>query len=80
MRLCVSLLKHLFVYLFQQAMVKGAISKLEDVEETDVAKVVLLAVNGTMCRRNTLPRLHRNGIVVMRVTASDSDDGSSSSD
>ena len=78
MRLCFSLLKHLFVYLFQQAMVKGAISKLEDVEE-NVAKVVLLAVNGTMCRRNTLPRLHRNGIVVMRVT-SDSDDGSSSSD
>ena len=58
-------------------MVKGAISKLEDVEETDVSKVVLLAVNGTMCRRNTLPRLHRNGIVVMRVaSASDSDDGS----
>ena len=77
MRLCVSLLKHLFVYLFQQAMVKGAISKLQDVEETDVSKVVLLAVNGTMCRRNTLPRLHRNGIVVMRVaSASDSDDGS----
>ena len=60
-------------------MVKGAISKLEEVEETDVSKVVLLAVNGTMCRRNTLPRLHRNGIVVMRV-ASDSDDDSSSSD
>ena len=32
----------------------------------EVTRVVLLGENGTMCRRNTLPRLHGNGVVVMR--------------
>jgi hypothetical protein len=35
-----------------------------DVE--NVRKVVLLGVDGTVCLKKTLPRLHGNNIVVMR--------------
>lgn len=52
--------------------------------EKDVLNVLLLKEDGTICRRNTLPALHRQGVVVMRCPASDtdsdSDDSSTSSD
>ena len=51
-------------------MTEKALEKLEGAEE-NIKKVVLLAVDGTMCRRNTLPRLHRNSIVVMRCPVSE---------
>ena len=33
----------------------------------NIRKIVLLASDGTICRKNTLPRLHANSIVVMRL-------------
>jgi hypothetical protein len=32
----------------------------------NIRKIVLLASDGTICRKNTLPRLHANSIIVMR--------------
>ena len=52
-------------------MVQGAIVLLgESSENMNVTKVVLLGEEGTICRRNTLTRLHRNGTVVMRCPGS----------
>lgn len=51
-------------------MTEKALEQLEGVEE-NIKKVVLLAVDGTMCRRNTLPRLHRNSIIIMRCPVSE---------
>ena len=63
-----------------KAMVKGAQNELGDQisENIESTKVVLLASNGTICRRNTLARLHRNGIIVMRRSVGNDDDDSSS--
>jgi hypothetical protein len=38
--------------------------------------VVLLGVDGTICRRNTIPRLHKDGIVVMRCPCMEDTDES----
>ena len=58
-----------------QAMVQGAIDQLgESCENMTVTKVVLLGENGTICRRNTLTRLHGNGIIVMRCPGTDNDE------
>lgn len=51
-------------------MTEKALEQLEGVEE-NIKKVVLLAVDGTMCRRNTLPRLHRNSIIIMHCPVSE---------
>ena len=59
-------------------MVKGARTELGDQVDVEATKVVLLASNGTICRRNTLARLHRNGIIVMRRSVGNDDDDSSS--
>lgn len=65
-----------------QAMVQGAIDLLgESFGDMAVTKVVLLGEEGTICRRNTLTRLHRNGIIVMRCPSETDfahDDSSSS--
>ena len=63
-----------------KAMVKAAQNELGDQisENVEPTKVVLLASNGTICRRNTLARLHRNGIIVMRRSVGNDDDDSSS--
>jgi len=63
-----------------KAMVKAAQNELGDQISKNVepTKVVLLASNGTICRRNTLARLHRNGIIVMRRSVGNDDDDSSS--
>ena len=43
-----------------EAMVEGVMEMLgESFENINSVKVVLLAVDGTICRRNTLTRLHR---------------------
>lgn len=61
--------------IFMKAMVRGAINELgESCENMTVTKVVLLDENGTICRRNTLTRLHENGIIVMRCSGTDSDE------
>lgn len=58
-----------------QAMVQAAIDELgESCENMTVTKVVLLGENGTICRRNTLTRLHGNGIIVMRCPCMDNDE------
>jgi len=44
--------------------------------EKDVLNILLLKEDGTICRRNTLPALHRQGVVVMRCPASDTDSDS----
>jgi hypothetical protein len=44
-----------------EAMVAGMALDVENIR-----KVVLLGVDGTICRRNTLSRLHGNSIIVMR--------------
>ena len=53
-------------------------------DDEDAAKEVtfclLLKEDGTICRRNTLPALHRDGVVVMRVNNDDESDSDSSSD
>jgi hypothetical protein len=53
-------------------------------DDEDAAKevtfVLLLKEDGTICRRNTLPALHRDGVVVMRVNNDDESDSDSSSD
>ena len=33
----------------------------------DIKQVVLLGSEGQICRRNTLPRLHKNGTIVVRL-------------
>ena len=58
-------------------MVKGARTELGDQVDVEPTKVVLLASNGTICRRNTLARLHRNSIIVMRRSVGNDDDDSS---
>lgn len=64
-----------------EAMIAGVLEHLgESFENVVATKVVLLAVDGTICRRNTLNRLHRNGVVVMRCPVDDDDDSSSSSE
>lgn len=64
-----------------EAMIEGVLEQLgESFENVVATKVVLLGVDGTICRRNTLTRLHRNGVVVMRCPADDDDDSSSSSE
>jgi hypothetical protein len=51
-----------------EAMVSGAMGFLGDagIDVENVRKVVLLGVDGTVCLKKTLPRLHGNNIVVMR--------------
>ena len=47
-------------------MVAKAIEKLEIGENGKVIRVLLLGVEGMICRRNALKSLHRNGVVVMK--------------
>jgi len=60
-----------------EAMVQGALDLLGGSFENvnvNAFKVVLLGVDGTICRRNTLTRLHRNGVIVMRCPVFDGTD------
>lgn len=52
------------------------------IEAGILRKVVLLGVDGTICRRNTLPRLHGKSVVVMRcpIRAEETDEESSGSE
>ena len=61
-----------------EQMVEQAVEKHE-LDEENIKKVLLLADNGTMCRRNTLPRLHRNNVIVMRCPRNLNDDDEESS-
>jgi hypothetical protein len=50
-----------------EAMVAGAMGMLDDgIEVENIRKVVPLGVGGTICRRNTLPRLHGRNFALMR--------------
>ena len=63
-----------------EAMIEGALDKLgESFDVINATKVVLLKENGTICRRNTLTRLHRNNIFVMRC-GNDADEEDSDSE
>lgn len=58
------------------------IGAYEGAGDKEVTNVLLLKENGTICRRNTLPALHRDGVIVMRCpsaadTGDESDSGSS---
>ena len=44
----------------------------------DFVKVVLLKEDGTICRRNTLTALHRDGVIVMRCPRAGAEDDSDS--
>merc|ERR1712183_860660 len=44
-------------------MVAKAIEQLDNGENGKVTKILLLGVEVTICRRNALKRLHRNGVV-----------------
>ena len=61
-----------------EAMVEGAMDLVgETFENINSIKVVLLAVDGTICRRNTLSRLHLNSVVVMRCPNPNDDEDES---
>ena len=58
------------------------IGEYDGSDDKEVTNILLLAEGGTICRRNTLPALHRQSAVVMRcpITDTDSDSDSDSSD
>jgi len=61
-----------------RAMIDG----YEGSDDKEVTNILLLKEDGMICRRNTLPALHEQGVVVMRClstdTESDSDESSGS--
>jgi hypothetical protein len=62
---------------------RAMIAAYEGSDDKDVTNILLLKDDGKICRRNTLPALHDEGVVVMRCPAStdtdsDSDESSSS--
>ena len=52
----------------------------DEAVEKEVLFVLLLKEDGTICRRNTLPALHRDGVVVMRANSEETEDSDSESD
>ena len=66
-----------------EAMVAGATGmSVGGIKAGILRKVVLLGVDGTICRRNTLQRLHGKSVVVMRcpIRAEETDEESSGSE
>lgn len=51
----------------------------ESSEDDEVLYIVLMKDDGTICRRNSLAALHRQGVVVMRCPAGDDTDSDSDS-
>lgn len=58
---------------------QAMIEEYEGSDDKEVTNILLLKEDGTICRRNTLPALHGQGVVVMRCPGTDTDSDSDSS-